>query len=162
MLLEQRVAVPVDERAQVLALLAHRVREVGVGVRGERVADGGDFFVVNVSCPNSQGFEALQNRDAMADISDGFAALAADAGISLPKEFADIRLLMTRFEGTNPLHVAMMDAFRNVFGAVLTGWRVSVGTAVMLGPLVPKALALQAPVTTAVAATARPTPKSLA
>ncbi|MFB6082612.1 MAG: quinone-dependent dihydroorotate dehydrogenase [Halorientalis sp.] len=26
---------------------------------------GGDFFVVNVSCPNSQGFEALQNRDSM-------------------------------------------------------------------------------------------------
>ncbi|MDS0278771.1 quinone-dependent dihydroorotate dehydrogenase [Halomicroarcula sp. S1AR25-4] len=31
----------------------------------ERVAEGGDFFVVNVSCPNSQGFEELQNRDAM-------------------------------------------------------------------------------------------------
>jgi len=27
-----------------------------------------DFFVVNVSCPNSQGFEALQNRDSMAAI----------------------------------------------------------------------------------------------
>ncbi|MFC6863094.1 quinone-dependent dihydroorotate dehydrogenase [Halomicroarcula sp. GCM10025817] len=34
----------------------------------ERVAEGGDFFVVNVSCPNSQGFEELQNRDAMAAI----------------------------------------------------------------------------------------------
>ena len=34
----------------------------------EQVADGGDFFVVNVSCPNSQGFEELQNRDAMAAI----------------------------------------------------------------------------------------------
>lgn len=34
----------------------------------EAVADGGDFFVVNVSCPNSQGFEELQNRDAMAAI----------------------------------------------------------------------------------------------
>ncbi|SFS12322.1 dihydroorotate oxidase A [Halomicrobium zhouii] len=31
----------------------------------EQVADGGDFFVVNVSCPNSQGFEELQNKDAM-------------------------------------------------------------------------------------------------
>ena len=31
----------------------------------EHVADGGDFFVVNVSCPNSEGFEELQNRDAM-------------------------------------------------------------------------------------------------
>ena len=53
----------------------------------------------------------------MADISDGFAALASDAGITLPKDFADIRLLMTRFEAANPLHQAMMDAFRNVFGA---------------------------------------------
>ncbi|MFB6164067.1 MAG: quinone-dependent dihydroorotate dehydrogenase [Haloarculaceae archaeon] len=34
----------------------------------ERVADGGDFFVVNVSCPNSQGFEDLQNRDSLAAI----------------------------------------------------------------------------------------------
>jgi dihydroorotate dehydrogenase len=42
----------------------------------EQVAAGGDFFVVNVSCPNSQGFEALQNRDAMAAI---FEALL-DAG----------------------------------------------------------------------------------
>lgn len=34
----------------------------------EQVADGGDFFVVNVSCPNSQGFEELQNKDAMAAV----------------------------------------------------------------------------------------------
>ena len=34
----------------------------------EHVAEGGDFFVVNVSCPNSEGFEELQNRDAMAAI----------------------------------------------------------------------------------------------
>ena len=44
----------------------------------ERVADAGDFFVVNVSCPNSQGFGALQNRDAMARI---FAELG-EAGAS--------------------------------------------------------------------------------
>ncbi|MFD1586749.1 quinone-dependent dihydroorotate dehydrogenase [Halorientalis brevis] len=31
----------------------------------ERVAEGGDFFVVNVSCPNSEGFRELQNRDSM-------------------------------------------------------------------------------------------------
>ncbi len=36
----------------------------------EHVAAGGDFFVVNVSCPNSQGFEELQNRDSMAAIID--------------------------------------------------------------------------------------------
>ncbi|WP_123535905.1 quinone-dependent dihydroorotate dehydrogenase [Halosimplex salinum] len=34
----------------------------------EEVAAGGDFFVVNVSCPNSQGFEELQNRDTMETI----------------------------------------------------------------------------------------------
>jgi dihydroorotate dehydrogenase len=33
-----------------------------------RVAEGGDFFVVNISCPNSQGFEQLQNRESMAAI----------------------------------------------------------------------------------------------
>jgi dihydroorotate dehydrogenase len=31
----------------------------------ERVAEGGDFFVVNVSCPNSEGFRELQNRNSM-------------------------------------------------------------------------------------------------
>ncbi len=34
----------------------------------ERVAEGGDFFVVNVSCPNSQGFEELQNRESLTAI----------------------------------------------------------------------------------------------
>lgn len=58
-----------------------------------------------------------QLGDAMADISEGFGSLAADAGLKLPKTFMDVRLLMTRFETTNPLHVAMMEAFRNVFGA---------------------------------------------
>ena len=58
-----------------------------------------------------------QLGDAMADISEGFASLAADAGITLPKQFSDIRLLMTRFESNNPLHSAMIDAFKNDFGA---------------------------------------------
>ena len=31
----------------------------------EQVAEGGDFFVVNVSCPNSEGFRDLQNPDSM-------------------------------------------------------------------------------------------------
>ena len=34
----------------------------------EQVGAGGDFFVVNISCPNSQGFEALQNKESMAAI----------------------------------------------------------------------------------------------
>ena len=58
-----------------------------------------------------------QLGDAMADISEGFGDHAADAGLTLPKQFLDIRILMTRFENANPLHSAMMDAFRNVFGA---------------------------------------------
>ncbi len=58
-----------------------------------------------------------QLGDALEDIAEGFEAIAAEAGISLPKRFRDIRVLMTRFETANPLHQAMMDAFRNVFGA---------------------------------------------
>ncbi|MFT5865349.1 MAG: cellulose biosynthesis protein BcsQ [Gammaproteobacteria bacterium] len=57
-----------------------------------------------------------QLGDALADIVEGFSGLATDAGLTLPKEFHDIRLIMTRFEAHNPLHTAMMDAFRNVFG----------------------------------------------
>jgi len=34
----------------------------------EQVAERGDFFVVNVSCPNSEGFRELQNRESMAAI----------------------------------------------------------------------------------------------
>lgn len=44
----------------------------------ERVADGGDFFVVNVSCPNSEGFRDLQNRDTLEGILDEL----VDAGAS--------------------------------------------------------------------------------
>ena len=53
----------------------------------------------------------------MDEISQGFGTIATDAGISLPKRFLDIRILMTRFEASNPLHTAMMQAFRNVFDA---------------------------------------------
>lgn len=58
-----------------------------------------------------------QLGDALADISEGFGSLAKDAGLTLPKEFMDVRVLMTRFEGSNPLHQAMSEAFQNVFGA---------------------------------------------
>ncbi len=58
-----------------------------------------------------------QLGDALEDISDGFGTIAAEAGLTLPKTFMDVKILMTRFETTNPLHLAMMDAFRNVFGA---------------------------------------------
>jgi len=42
----------------------------------ERVAEGGDFFVVNVSCPNSEGFRDLQNRDSL----EGIFGELTDAG----------------------------------------------------------------------------------
>lgn len=58
-----------------------------------------------------------QLGDALEDITSGFERIAKDAGITLPKRFDDIRVLMTRFEASNSLHVAMMDAFKNVFGA---------------------------------------------
>ena len=57
-----------------------------------------------------------QLGDAIEDISSGFGKVAREAGIALPKCFLDIRILMTRYESNNPLHVAMMEAFRNVFG----------------------------------------------
>jgi len=44
----------------------------------EQVADGGDFFVVNVSCPNSEGFRDLQNRDSM----EAILTTLQDAGAS--------------------------------------------------------------------------------
>lgn len=58
-----------------------------------------------------------QLGDALEEIGAGFAGLAQDAGIVLPKTFLDIRVLMTRYEAANPLHRAMLQAFRNVFGA---------------------------------------------
>ena len=58
-----------------------------------------------------------QLGDALQEISVGFERIAVDAGIRLPKRFLDVRVLMTRFEAANPLHLAMFEAFRNVFGA---------------------------------------------
>ncbi|WP_171182289.1 AAA family ATPase [Ruegeria sp. HKCCD8929] len=58
-----------------------------------------------------------QLGDALEDITNGFARIAHDAGITLPKRFDDVRILMTRYEASNSLHNAMMDAFKNVFGA---------------------------------------------
>jgi dihydroorotate dehydrogenase len=44
----------------------------------EQAAEAGDFVVVNVSCPNSQGFEALQNRESMAAIFEALTDAGAD------------------------------------------------------------------------------------
>ena len=58
-----------------------------------------------------------QLGDALEDIAEGFAGLGREAGLTLPKRFRDVRLLMTRYEAGNPLHLAMNEAFHNVFGA---------------------------------------------
>jgi dihydroorotate dehydrogenase len=44
----------------------------------ERVADGADYVVVNVSCPNSEGMRDLQNRESLEAIVGGL----VDAGAS--------------------------------------------------------------------------------
>ena len=43
----------------------------------ERVAEGGDFFVVNVSCPNSEGFRDLQNKAELAAIFEALVGAGA-------------------------------------------------------------------------------------
>ncbi len=58
-----------------------------------------------------------QLGDALEEISIGFEKVAENAGITLPKTFLDVRILMTRFEASNPLHIAMLEAFRHVFGS---------------------------------------------
>jgi dihydroorotate dehydrogenase len=56
----------------------------------EQVADGGDFFVVNVSCPNSEGFRELQNRDSMeAILGELQDAGAAPLLVKLSPDLAD-------------------------------------------------------------------------
>jgi cellulose biosynthesis protein BcsQ len=56
-----------------------------------------------------------QLAEALEDLEAGFGA-AAPPGMALPKEFLELRFLMTRYEPTNALHAAMLDAFRQVFG----------------------------------------------
>lgn len=56
-----------------------------------------------------------QLAEALGDLSDGFENFPTGK-IGLPKSFADVRFLMTRFEPSNELHTAMLGAFRQVFG----------------------------------------------
>ena len=56
-----------------------------------------------------------QLSEALEDLSHGFENFPTGK-IALPKAFADIRFLMTRYEPSNELHQAMMGAFRQVFG----------------------------------------------
>ena len=57
-----------------------------------------------------------QLAEALEDLAHGFPA----GNLELPKVFADVRFLLTRYEPGNELHRAMYDAFRKVFGERVT------------------------------------------
>jgi len=61
-----------------------------------------------------------QLSEALEDLSLGFANSFPAGKTPLPKSFADIRFLMTRYEPGNDLHRAMLEAFRKVFGDHVT------------------------------------------
>ncbi|WP_136686029.1 AAA family ATPase [Falsirhodobacter xinxiangensis] len=56
-----------------------------------------------------------QLAEALEDLAHGFESFPAGK-IALPKAFADVRFLMTRYEPSNELHQAMFAAFKQVFG----------------------------------------------
>ena len=57
-----------------------------------------------------------QLADALSDLNAGFGGTFPAGKTALPKAFASIRFLMTRFEPGNDLHQAMLAAYRRVFG----------------------------------------------
>ncbi len=61
-----------------------------------------------------------QLADALEDLSAGFEQTFPTGKVALPKAFADVKFLLTRFEPSNDLHRAMFDAFRKVFGEHVT------------------------------------------
>ncbi len=56
-----------------------------------------------------------QLSEALEDLAYGFETFPTGK-IRLPKAFADVKFLMTRYEANNELHTAMFNAFRQVFG----------------------------------------------
>jgi len=71
-----------------------------------------------------------QLGEALEEIATGYAGLSDEAGIPLPKRFAAIRFLLTKFEDHNRLHGAMLEGFRNVFGDRLAPHPVRLTTAI--------------------------------
>lgn len=57
-----------------------------------------------------------QLSEALEDLSAGFEGTLSAGKVRLPKEFADVRFLLTRYESGNELHRAMYQAFSKVFG----------------------------------------------
>ncbi|MEP2783519.1 MAG: AAA family ATPase [Pseudoruegeria sp.] len=60
-----------------------------------------------------------QLSEALEDLS-GFPGAVPAGTLGLPKEFLDIRFLLTRYEAGNDLHRAMRSAFQKVFGDRVT------------------------------------------
>ena len=61
-----------------------------------------------------------QLAEALEDLSHGFDGVLPTGKIGLPKTFAEIRFILTRYEPGNALHQAMYEAFRKVFGHHVT------------------------------------------
>jgi len=61
-----------------------------------------------------------QLSEALADLAIGYEGIFPAGKIPLPKDFCDIRFLLTRFEPGNDLHVAMQEAFEKVFAGHVT------------------------------------------
>lgn len=61
-----------------------------------------------------------QLSEALEDLSAGFQDTFPTGKIALPKAFADVKFLLTRYEPSNELHQAMLAAFRKVFGEHVT------------------------------------------
>ncbi len=57
-----------------------------------------------------------QLSEALEDLAYGFEGTLSADKVSLPKAFADVRFLLTRYEPNNQLHRAMFEAFGKVFG----------------------------------------------
>jgi len=56
-----------------------------------------------------------QLSEALEDLNEGFKDRVPAGTGPLPKQFLDIRFLLTRYDGSNPLHVSMREAFQKVF-----------------------------------------------
>lgn len=61
-----------------------------------------------------------QLAEALEDLAAGFAGHFPAGNMPLPKQFLDVRFLLTRYEPGNDLHRAMYEAFRKVFGDRVT------------------------------------------
>lgn len=61
-----------------------------------------------------------QLSEALSDLAAGYDQTFPVGKIPLPKNFCDIRFLLTRFEPNNDLHIAMQAAFEKVFAGHVT------------------------------------------